>query len=162
HPREGFDPGGRSGFESRLRGLRLQPGFDSVRGVVVVSDNDQNPNASFQEARSLIHNASFSSPNNPYAFAPGSPPVAVILIPAQNVNGQLETLCLTAISSAWPTQFHCAQTFATCIGIGAWANPNKRERATLRALISHICQRDPNSSLTHLWHDGREEVIPLS
>jgi len=160
HPREKIDHGGRRGFEQRLRGLRLQPGFDAVRGIIVVSDNDHDPSASFQEVRTLIHDASYSAPNHPFAVVAGPPAVAIMMIPAENENGQLETLCLRAISAAWPQQFHCAEQYAVCAGIQTWA-VGKQERAKLRALISHICKKDPNTSLTHLWHDGRELVIPL-
>jgi hypothetical protein len=84
-----------------------------------------------------------------------------MMMPAENEPGQLETLCLRAIRDAWPQQFQCAEKYAECAGIGDW-NPGKQERAKLRALVSHICKKDPNSSLTHLWHDGRELVIPLN
>jgi hypothetical protein len=161
HPRDKIDDGGRRGFAQRLRGLRLQQGFDMVTGVIVVSDNDRNPNASFQEVRNLIHEAEYKAPNRPFVVAPGSPSVVVMMIPSENENGQLETLCLRAIANAWPDKYVCAEKYAKCIGIDKWTNENKQERATLRALVSHLCQKDPNTSLSHLWHDGREVVIPL-
>jgi hypothetical protein len=160
HPRDKIDAGGRSGFAQRLRGLRLQPGFEGVRGLVVASDNDRDPNASFEQVRTLIHDAEFKAPNHPYVVAAGDPVVSVMMVPAGNEAGQLETLCLRAIHDAWPEQFQCAESYAECAGISAWS-VGKRERAKLRALVSHICKKDPNSSLTHLWHDSRELVIPL-
>ena len=159
HPRE-KEPGGRPGFTQRLRSLRLQPGFDAVRGIIVVSDNDGNPNSSFQEVRRLIHEAEYRAPNHPFVVVAGPPALVVMMIPAANENGQLETLCLRAIRDAWSREFRCAERYAECVGIETWSQ-GKQERAMLRALISHICKKDPNSSLSHLWHDGREPVIPL-
>jgi len=160
HPREGTDPGGRAGFTSRLRGLRLQPGFDDVTGIIVVSDSDNDANASFQQVRTLIHNAGYRAPNQPSVYVAGPPAMCVRLIPNTNEVGQLETLCLRAIQGAWPNQYQCAEDYAQCTGVETWPR-NKKERAKLRALIAHVCMTDPNTSLSHLWHGGREEVVPL-
>jgi hypothetical protein len=159
HPREGHDPGGRPGFTSRLSALRLQHGFNSVIGILVISDNDDNQTGKFEEVRTLIHNAGFRAPNRAYEFVAGPPAVGVMMIP-RDENGQLETLCLRAIEGTRPTEFQCAQEYGRCMGIGKWSQ-GKRERATLRALISHICKKDPNTSLSHLWHDHRELVFPV-
>lgn len=161
HPIPEIHPGGRGGFEQRLRSFRVTPGFDQVTGIIVVSDNDNNPNASFADVRRHIHGAGYVSPNHPFLVAAGQPAVAVMMLPSEGTPGQLETLCLESVKAAWPTQFQCAETYGECAGIGAWTQ-GKQERARLRALISHICRTDPNSSLTHLWSDGRELVIPLN
>ena len=159
HPRNNIRPGGRQGFSHRLRGLRLQPGFDELRGIAIISDSDRDRDASFAEVRSQIHEAGFSSPNRELDCIAGPPAIVVLMVPIGEL-GQLETLCLRAIKDAWPTQFECAEMYAQCTGISTWGM-GKQERAKLRALISHICKKDPNSSLTYLWHDGRETVIPL-
>lgn len=146
-----------------MRGLRLQPGFDAVKGIVVTSDNDDSPRASFQEVRKLVHDADYKAPNQPFAVtarSDTSPALSIMMIPAIGESGQLETLCLKAIRDAWPKEFECAGQYAACVGIANWSK-GRQERATLRALISHICKKDPNTSLTHLWHGGREVVIPL-
>jgi len=153
-------PGGRGGFEQRLRSLRLQPHFEHVQGVIVVSDNDADPNSSFQAVRKSIHDAEYPAPNRPYVVIPGPPATAIMMIPGQGKNGQLETLCLEAIRDTWPIHFQCAEAYGACAGIETWRQ-GKQERAKLRALISHICEQDPNSSLMHLWSGGRELVIPL-
>jgi hypothetical protein len=140
--------------------MKLQPGFDQLTRILVVSDNDRDPKCSFAEVRLKIHNGGFVCPNQDLACATGSPSVAVMMIPIGE-PGQLETLCLRAVKDAWPTQYNCAETYGECAGILGWKIA-KQERARLRALISHICEEDPNSSLTYMWHDGREEVIPLS
>ena len=68
HPRDKIDHGGRRGFAQRLRGLRIQPGFEAVIGIIIASDNDRNRNASFQEVRNLIHEADYRAPNHPFVF----------------------------------------------------------------------------------------------
>ena len=160
HPFDKIHPGGRQGYAARLRALRLQPDFDQVAGVLVVSDNDRDPRASFAEVRSLVHDAGFTAPNRPSTVAAGTPSVIIMMLPAPDQEGQLETICLEAIKSTWPRQFECAEQYAECAGIATWGIA-KQERAKLRALISHICKKDPNTSLSHLWHDGREIVVPL-
>ena len=161
HPIAEIHPGGRGGYEKRLRSLRLQPGFEEVTGIIVASDNDANPSASFKDVRKHIHEAEFPAPNHPLIATKGKPGVAVIMLPKTNAPGQLETLCLESVQTAWPKEFKCAEAYGECTGITSWPQ-GKQERARLRALISHICKKDPNSSLTHLWSDGRELVVPLT
>jgi hypothetical protein len=160
HPREGIDPGGRPGFSSRLRGLRLQHGFDAVRGIIIASDNDDDQRGKFREVHNLIHDALFRAPNRDYMFVAGPPAIAVMMIP-QNECGQLETLCLRAIENTNSTEFQCARQYGQCMGINQAWSQGKREKAMLRALISHICKRDPNTSLSYLWHDNRETVFSV-
>ncbi|MGO9119718.1 MAG: DUF3226 domain-containing protein [Desulfomonilaceae bacterium] len=160
HPVQEIHPGGREGFEKRLRSLKLQPGFDAVTGIIVVSDNNSNPSASFDAVRKHIHDAECDSPNHPYVVKAGTPAVAVVMLPNDGVKGQLETLCLEAVKTAWPHEFQCAEKFGECMGIAPWSQ-SKQEKARLRALISHICKKDPNSSLTHLWGENRELVVPV-
>lgn len=161
HPREEIDPGGRGGYTSRLRGLRLQPGFEAVTGIVVISDSDDSPNTSFQQVRTLIHEAEFHAPNHPSVFVAGPPAICVRMVPNENDVGQLETLCLSAVQTSWPDQYQCAEAYAQCTGVENWSR-NKKEKAKFRALIAHICKKDPNTSLSYLWRGGREEVVPLA
>ena len=166
HPHFEIEPGGRGGYSARLRSMKLQVGWDNLQGIIVVSDNDSDPAGSFQMVRRLVHEASLTPPNQPLTIKSGSPSIAIMMLPATDTNGQLETLCLQAIRAAWPSKFRCAESYAACaeiVGVPerAWSQ-NKREKAMLRALISHICKKDPNTSLAHLWHDGRELVIPLA
>ena len=69
-PETELTPVEKSGFTARLRGLRLQRGFDAVGGIIVASDNDRNQNA-FQEVRRLIHEAEYRPPNHPFLVVPG-------------------------------------------------------------------------------------------
>ena len=119
HPRQDIDPGGRGGYASRLRGLRLQPGFDLVDGIVVVSDNNANPAASFSRVRQQLLDAGYPTPNRSFTMAYGSPSVIVITMPCEREPGQLETLCLQAMASAWPHHAQCVETFSECAGVTA-------------------------------------------
>lgn len=161
HPIDKLHHGGNEGFEGRLRSLRLQPGFEKVTGIIIASDNDRDADESFRKVRGQIQAATFRTPEVPFITVRGPDAVTVMMLPGPNELGQLETLCLRAIQGAWPQQFQCAESYAICAGIGEWDTP-KQERAKLRALISHICKKDPNTSLTYLWHGNRELVIPLN
>jgi hypothetical protein len=161
YPREEFEGGGgKSKFAVRLRSLRLQHGFDLVKGIIVAGDNDRDQQSSFANVRKLILDSGYKPPNKPLQTVRGDPAVCIMMIPFGE-DGQLETLCLRAIKDAWPTIYQCAEDYANCSGISGNWSPGKIERAMLRALTAHICKKDPNTSLSHHWHDGREIVIPL-
>jgi hypothetical protein len=153
------EPGGRSGFTARLRSLRTSRGFDEVTGILVVSDNDLDPAGSFKEVRKLIHEADFKAPNKPLVATKGAPSTVVLMLPWPDIIGQLETLCLQAMKAKWPDQYNCVEIFSGCCQVGGWGQ-GKREKSTLRALISHICKSDPNTSLQHAW-SRTEKLIPL-
>jgi hypothetical protein len=129
-------------------------------GIIAASDNDDDCNKSFQKVREQIESANFKTPDLPFAVVRAPDSVTVMMIPGPDELGQLETVCLRAIRDAWPQQFQCAESYAACSGIDTW-DTRKQERAKLRALISHICRSDPNTSLTHLWRENRELVVPL-
>jgi hypothetical protein len=62
-PRPDLDPGGVSGYASRLRALKLEPGFASVKGVLIIGDNDGDPQSSFGNLRKQVEYAGdFSVP----------------------------------------------------------------------------------------------------
>lgn len=135
-------------------------GFENVSGILVVGDNDNDPRAAFENIRRLVHEGGFTPPNRALVATHGTPSIVVMMLPAQDQPGQIETLCLSAMKDTWPTQYECAERFAQCAGVTGWSQ-TKQEKAKFRAVISHICKTDPNTSLTHAWSDNRGNLIPL-
>ena len=156
------DPGGRQGFAGRLRSLRFATGYERVTGILVVSDNDANPTGSFKEVRQQILEAGFHAPNRPENAVPSveGPSVAVLMLPAINVEGTLESLCLESMNRQWPELAKCTDQFSVCSGVTTWPK-SKRDKACMRILIASACKNDPNTSLTHAWSGNRGDLIPL-
>ena len=159
-------PGGRQGFHSRLASLKFADKLEEAMGILVVSDSDADPKASFQEVREQILEVDgCAAPNRPSTAARGAgvlPPVAVAMIPSGDTPGSLETLCLESMSQRWPDVARCVDALFVCAGLEDWPQ-TKREKARLRAMLACACKSDPNTSLVHAWSgDGRPpDLIPL-
>jgi len=153
---EAPEPGGRQGFGSVLRTLRTLRGFETVTGIIILSDNDADPTGSFSEVQEQIRTADrYGVPSKPeeWTTGRGTPPIAVYMLPRANVEGDLEQLCLTAARDQWPNILACADEFARCTGAENWPT-NKRSKMLLRSVLSAVCRTDPNTSLVYLWSRG--------
>jgi len=156
-------PGGVDGFARRLRALRAERDFDKIAGILVVSDNDDQPDGSFTKVqRQLTDSGGYPIPARPLEVARSlsGPPVAVMMLPRTGQPGSLETLCVEAMQGAWPEVARCVDEFCRCTSTGQWA-PSKQSKMRLRAMVSAICESDPNTGLPYAW-SRRENLIPLN
>jgi hypothetical protein len=155
-------PGGKTGYWSVLRALRLVRGFESLRNIILVADSDGDSEAAFAFMIAQLQEADgYALPDVPHSTTTGGDPlVTVLLVPWMNESGDLETLCLPACYDKWPTVGRCVDAMAECTGVGAW-EPTKKSKALLRWFISSTCRPDPNTSLVHLWSRPPEYRIPL-
>lgn len=164
-PIEGVEPGGNQGFGDRLRSLRTE-GTKKVVGLLVVSDNDDNPTSSFNRVREQIASAGgYGVPDEPLVVAKGhstDPPIVVMMVPWAGRTGQLETLCLEAMSDRWPDITRCVHELSQCTGAADWESQGKREKMRLRAMLASLCRTDPNISLQFAWSKTPSDMIPLN
>ena len=155
--------GGRQAFGQMLQALSAVRGFNELKGILVVSDNDENPSRSFQEVAQQISAAEgFARPASPLTIARTNhiPPLVVLMIPWTAQPGTLETLCLISASAERPALRDCLNTYADCTDAIDWPI-SKRDKMRLRCMLSASCPTDPNTSLVHTWSAGRERLIPL-
>jgi hypothetical protein len=162
-PAPGTKNGGVGGFAKLLEGLSVQRGFDSLTGILVVADNDDDPEESFKKVFRIIKNASgFQAPSRPLQVvrADGVPPLAVLMLPWVNEPGALESLCLVATSYKFPQVRKCLERYVRCTGAKNW-KPGKLLKMKMRCMLSATCETDPNTSLVWAWAEDRGDPIPL-
>jgi hypothetical protein len=158
------EQGGRDGFKSRLKALKLARGFKDVTDIVVISDNDSSPAASFSRVQELIEEAGdFAIPDAPRQVAGTDPRVYVFMLPTENVAGQLETLCLRSCTDRWPVVAACVAGYEQCNAdyFRRWTNNGHIEKMRLRVFLASLCDENPNTSLVHAW-SRHVEMIPLN
>ncbi len=122
-------------------------------GILLVSDNDENPNASFAEVQAQIISAErYAVPNEPLIVATSQdhPATVVIMLPWVGNPGNLEVLCLPAMYERWPHQRECLDFLSECLETDDWPM-TRQSQMRVRSLIAGICRDDPNTSLTHAW-----------
>jgi hypothetical protein len=159
---QGVSGSGNSRFGDALDGFALIPGFDDLQGILVVADNDDDSNTSFAYVQAQIRGTAAQHPVPQVPLRPtnGNPPLAIMMIPWTGEDGSIETLCAIAAETAFPKEAACADQFQTCTGVDAWP-PSKRSKVKLRSIISAVHRRNPDVSLSFLWHD-RADLVPLN
>ena len=160
--REDSRSGGRGGFGEVLSGLRVRPDFKNIRAVVLLSDNDENPDTSFNEVKAQINEAGgFSVPTQPLNVVqtPDHPDLVTVMLPWTDQIGCLETLCLPSTLEAWPNLRPCIEEYSRCTDVGTWPK-SKQSKMQLRSIFSAACKTDPNTSLTYAW-SRNPPLIPL-
>jgi hypothetical protein len=158
--------GGNAGFKDYLNGLIGRSGFRSkLRTIILVGDNDETPNQSFQDIRRQIPR-SLPQPENPRQKAkrPDSPYVVVLMLPYPAINGSwhgcLESMLLESANAHLAVQAACAQTFSACVGSNAWSL-TAQAKLKLRCILSGSWPDDPNSALPYCVKPDRN-LIPLT
>ena len=152
------DARGDSKFPEFLRGLKDRTGFGRLRGLLVVSDNDDAPAENYKRIRGHLKDTKF-----PYADAPLQPArrdgftVAVMMLPFTGVGGPtrgcLETLLLRAVEPANAAVARCIDAYRACIG-GARTS-NQEDKFRMRCFIAALYRDDPNLSVSFATSQGK-------
>lgn len=162
-------PGGRDRFGVFLNGFTGWEGFYQLEHIVIASDNDEDPNVSFDHVRAQIANSKpkatppvvYGVPNQPLKREPGSPStVSVIMLPWTGKKGNLELLCLKAASNAAQPIAVCVDQFALCTGVDAWSG-TKQAKMKLNSILASQNKNNPMIGLGNVWRDNKA-LIPLT
>jgi hypothetical protein len=152
-----------------LKGLQARTGFNRLKGLLIIADNDETPDDSFKNVQRQIEKAKLPRPLTPLqkAIRTNFPcAVVVLMLPYPNVgadsHGCLETLLLPAAERNLPNQQACVRIYRECVvGCGGQWSKTASSKMHLRCLLSASCPEDPNISLRHALRPERN-LIPLT
>lgn len=146
--------GGVDGFVHALNGIETIVGFDRIRAILLVTDNDTIPR-SFNGMKRRLRTLKQIPPNSPNdRFMICGKPGAFLMIPDSSTAGDLETLCWPAIVSKWPNAATCVTQFLKCTGADLWTKPSNLNKARLRSAIVGNNVADPYNTLGLLFKRG--------
>ena len=152
--------GGNSGFRRGLIAARLNGNYASVTKILVVSDNDADPAASFRNVCDQIEAAGFPRPPAPLTPTPGRPSITVMMIPLDDdERGNLETICVPAARSTDAAVAGNVDHFAALMRSNRWV-PERVGKFWLRSFLAAKCRRDPFVFLGKVFRD-HPDLIPL-
>jgi hypothetical protein len=163
----GFDIHGVNGntsFGTFLKAAKAIAG-PRLKSVILVADNDETPDDSFQTVRGQIPDG-WGHPNNPFERIrrPDTPYIAVIMLPFPKItassHGCLESMLLQAAEPTLAAQTECLNAFCDCVGSDEW-NVTARDKMRLRCLMSASFRDDPNAGLQYSLKPERG-LIPLT
>jgi hypothetical protein len=162
-------PSGRDGIDyltPALDALASVAGFAQLEKILIVADNDGNPQGALQRVQQKINatavfqqNRRYVAPAQEQVTAGANPSITILMLPWSGQAGALDTLSLTAARNKEPTIAACVDAFAICVNTAGWTAP-REDKMKLRALIS-AAYNDPYISPAWVWRDGTN-LVPLN
>ena len=141
------------GLGKFLSTLPARTGFSNLKALVVIYDNDSDPNRAFNDLVELVDPTdSYEVPATPMQLADANGDrvrLMFVPMPGVGVTGALETLLLQS-SSGNAAPLACVEAFAICGACTDWA-PSHQAKMKLRSLIAISCEGNSDMTLTHIW-----------
>lgn len=138
----------------------MQSQFDKIERVLVVIDSDDSPQQAFQAGCTEFTRANEQNPAKPYpipmtvnTLMAGNPSTAIVLVPASDRQGCLDTLLLPSFRDRYPAAIQCADAFYTCLAQTNLFSEKQQSKIILRALIA-ASENNPGASLANLLEEG--------
>ena len=155
-------PNGTGAFTRMLTGLRTGSDIKERKAILIVSDNDGDPDGKFEAIRAQIVEAGWNAPETPRAVAAqdGMPSIYILMLPWDDDQGCLETLCLVAATNANPAQMKCVEQLVTCVEANDLSVP-MLSKLRMRCYLSSVCKTDPNTGLRYAWNRSGT-LIPMN
>jgi hypothetical protein len=154
--------GGRPQFGRYLSSISVDQAFiDNVKAVLIVSDNDSDPVASFIEVQEQIRFAkTFPVPDaeRTVARAKDSPAVVVLMLPMGDA-GNLESICLTAAYSQWPIEDHLNE-FVGHTPARDWMI-GKQAKMKMQTILAANNNKQPDTGFAGSWNQAPEFRVPV-
>lgn len=156
------DAGGKDKFgQWLLLNYTVRPEFKhNVRAVLIIADNDEDPEASFAGIQNGLRAASFPVPHRAKTVArkDNYPDVVVLGVP-DGEAGCLETLCLGAAYNKWNIK-EALDTYVAAVPAANWSI-SKQSKMRIHSTIAATCASQPEVSFTHIWQQAQQYHPPL-
>ncbi len=157
---------GRSRFAEAIKAYRISRTkiYRSLSDIVIVADNDENPDASFRNVCDQIEKVfgPGTAPERPQQKTMTKPAVTVLMIPWTDKRGHLEKLCVSAAKAADKKIAEHVDYFMALIVSEKWNNESRQGKAWLRTNLAARCAADPFVPLGHIFSkDEYRTLIPL-
>lgn len=161
----GEQRGGHTFWLKSLNRIVVTPKAETVRGIIVMGDNDLKPADRLSSIVTAIsscdafpaNGTKLPVPTQAEQIVEGAPSVMILMVPLGGKKGNLEKLCLPPARRAAPENvLQCVDQFKSCAG---WSE-TRNSKAEIRALISCIHKKDPELAFSRVWEEC-PSLIPL-
>jgi hypothetical protein len=144
--------GGKNGFRGCLDGADVLRGFDDLKAILIVTDNDSD--SALRDLRRIMRDVCDIPQDVTEIGSFCGKPLAVYLIPSANEIGDLESYCLPEIHRVWPNAEKQVTAFLTETKALAWEKLSSIRKAKARAAIVSNYQPDPYHGIGVLFRKG--------
>lgn len=135
---------------------------DNVKGVLIISDKDEDATASFREVCAGLHNAGelpVPDQDRKVAYVEGYPAITILMVPDED-TGNLETLCFQAALQRWPEMSEPVDRYYKTTPAKDWPK-GKADKMKMQVLLSAICEKAPAAGLNAHWQHHPECNVPF-
>jgi hypothetical protein len=137
--------GGKTKLRSNLKALKTDPRFSVLSSLGIARDADGDAKSAFQSVQDALKNADLPCPEKPiHATRAGLPGVTVMIVPPNNDEGALESLCINAVES--DRAMSCVDQYFECLDATAGGRP-KKDFIKAKARVFLSSQEDPTLSV---------------
>jgi len=159
------ETGGWTQFGRSLHKAKPVTGFEHVRAILIVTDNDDCPKERFEaiQEQLRIDAPGFGVPTRPLEAARSTctlPAIVVMMLPLDGSNGNLETSCLISAYDQWPEMRAPIDSYTANTPAGQW-DDLKQAKMRIQCIIAARCRQNPYTTLSRLWDKPEEYHIPL-
>lgn len=129
--------GGISKIRRAINGIRVEhpSRFRQLSDILVVADNDEDPDGNFGRVREQIEAALGHAPGQPLQRTEARPRVTILMLPWTGEHGNLEALCCEAARSVDQTTGSHVDHFLALVHADQWLDTRKG-KAWLRANLA--------------------------
>lgn len=157
---------GYQNFATHVRGLTTSSDWWKIQCLLIIGDNDTNPNERWQNARNALVAEGLPAPTHHANIATGThdkPSTGIFMVPRENTDGALETLLMEAILHEHEGLTECLQKLEDCPATDCsdW-DVVKRAKMQFQTTVAIKCQDDPSASAAYIWSKNHNPVQATS
>ena len=135
--------GGKDKIKPNLKALSKDSNFSQIISLGIIRDADKSAGNAFKSVRDSLIAAGLPSPRRALSTIKGPPKVTVMILPVRKRRGELEDLCLDAVSD--DPAMSCVDQYFDCIDRQLLDKPRKLSKAKVRVFLSS--RKDPTLPL---------------
>jgi len=160
---DGFSIGnakGKDDWRPHLSAVQGSTDRTGLRGLIVVGDNDHEPDLRFRSICDALRSERFPAPGIPGEIIDGPPVTSVVMLPGPGTVGCLETILTDAVLHRRPELGPCLDRLQDCVPVTRrWTEPTQA-KLRLHTAIAVSCDEDPSAALAYVW-GKRGNPIPI-
>lgn len=155
--------GGITKFGRFLLGNINELFLKTVRGVLVVADNDTDPAGNLALVQQQIRDAGYGEPVRELEFVASPeplPPIAIMMLPLNGQPGNLESVIKPAAFEKWPQLEQPVNAYCAASPANGWS-VGKQDKMKLQSILAATCETNPYCTVSTLYRENEQYHIPL-
>ena len=151
-------------FGRFLEGAKVVDFQQIVQGLLLVADRDDNSARQFDLVCDQLRDEGFGVPARELEFVrspQGLPPVAIMMLPLNQQEGNLETVLRPVALDHWNTLADPLDNYFQASEAVRW-NLGRQDKMKIQCLIAATCEPNPCGSISTIYMQNARYHLPLN